>query len=635
MSLEKLNEDLHSRESHLERARRPEEPSHSPEETQQEALAFQKTETWQRDVLKDEIYIVNPGAKRRKKIIIWGVAFFFLGLFAAGGIYAWSSFALKKESVVLGIEGPQNVASAEEVSYTITYRNTNRMAIKDATLYLSFPGSFRPEESGTLKITGLRAEQAIGDVASGGSGQLTVSGKFFGSKGEKGNIGATLRYSSGSTSGVFENTSELQVTVASSPITFEIAAPTELASAQELEYIVSYSNQSTETFNNLRIRLSYPEEFQYLRADPAPSTGETEWYIGSLAPKASGKIVVRGVLSGGRDQYKKIRGEIGILQGDSTLLAYSESERQTKMIASPLSITQSVNDKTGLTVLPGDTLRYTIRYKNDGNIGLRDVIITQSIDTTYLDISRLSLQKGAYDASQKKIVWRASDIPELARMEPGASGEITFSIPVLRQFALGENAEKNIVIRSLATIDSPDIPAILVPNKMVGSNLLLIKLGALVALNVSALYTDTVIPNSGPVPPVVGQETTYTLRVRLENSSSDITSSRVIVALPSGVVYKGKSSPEGMTLGYNARTNELVWEIGTLSPGSPKELAFQVGITPNQSQVGKPVTLVTKTIFRARDAFASRDVYAERGEVNNSVNDDPNPNAQNGTVKGN
>lgn len=625
MSLQDLNEKLHGRELHLDRAR-----EHTTYEPDQEDVSdapvisqFQKKEEWQKPATpsQEELLLDLEKQKRRRKIalVVGGIA----GLILLGGlIFKIRAMLFDEERVTLEISGPKNVASAETVTYAISYANSNLASLDDAVLILSYPESFHPEADGRMKITGLRAEIPLGKIGANAHGKTSVSGKFFGAKGELAFLRGTLRFARGNLSDTLEKTTQFGLNVASSPLSLEITAPLELASGQETVYVVDYGNLSDMPFSNLRVKLDYPENFSFVSADPRPSEGDGVWYIGNLAGNAGNKIVIRGVLSGTRDEIKKVRGMIGYLQGDGNFVSYNANERQTRMIASPLTIYQTVNGSaTSVNAGPGDELRYSIRYRNDGAIGVRDAIVTLELDSAQLDFSRLSLQKGAYDAARKMIVWKASDVPALARIEPGQGGEVAFSIPIFDSIVL-RDGEKNLSVRSIAKIDSPDIPTPIGANKVIGSNTLFVKISALAAIDLKGFYKDEAFPNAGPIPPVVGQETTYTLHLGLGSASNDLTVAKASVALPTGVVYKGKSLPGNETVAFNDRTNELTWEVGTLAPGAKREIIFQIGVTPAPSQAGKEVTLVNGVIFTAEDSFTGQSVRVEKGAKTNFLPED-------------
>jgi hypothetical protein len=269
-------------------------------------------------------------------------------------------------------------------------------------------------------------EIPLGGIKANTEGKTLITGKFYGSKGDLASLEAKLRYTPKGISTVFEKSMRFGVNVASSPLTLEITAPMEVSPGQDVEYVIDYNNVSDLPFSNLRVKAEYPEGFQFVSAEPRPSEGESIWYIGNLNAQAQGKIVVRGVIAGVRDEHKRVHGMIGFFQGDGKFVAYAENERQMRIVASPFSLSQTVNGLTDISVGLGETLRYVIRYKNESNVGMRNAIVSVEINPDLLDMSRLILGRGAYDAARKMITWKASDIPSLGRIEPGASGEISF-----------------------------------------------------------------------------------------------------------------------------------------------------------------------------------------------------------------
>lgn len=628
MSLEELNEKLHSRDAHLDRTRprsafEPGSPTGSPE-TQ---VAFQRTETW-RDAPSvppasaQALLFSDISKRKRRRQIAWAVGGMAALALLGGLTYQVRTSLFSQERVKLSITGPQDVASAETVTFTVTYANQNWAGLENATLILTYPESFYPDSAAQGRSESAVEEISLGTLDANSEGKFTVTGKFYGSKGSRVAMQAVLRYTPKGVSMVYEVEAYSNVNLASSPLSLEITAPLELATGQEVEYVIDYSNESNLPFSNLRVKVEYPEGFRFVTAEPRPSEGESVWYVGDLTPQSRGKIVIRGVLTGARDEQKRVRGMIGFFQGDGQFVAYAENERGMRIVASPFRITQTVNGVTEGTAYPGEMLNYVIRYENESALGMRDVIVTVELDPTFLDMARLTLPLGAYDAARQTITWKASEIPALRSLAPGARGELTFSVPVLGALPVG--SVKNPSIRSTAKIDSPDLPTVLGSNKIIGSNLLVVKIGALATLTAKALYADAVFPNSGPFPPKVGQETSYTIQVALSNTSNDLKDARISVLLPTGVAYRGKFSPAGEAVTFNERTNELVWELGTLSPtqGSLRTLAFQVQATPAPNNAGQPLLLVNNIIFTGQDTYTGQMLRKEVGTINTNLRED-------------
>lgn len=626
MSLEDLNEKLYSREASPEQTR--ETTPYAPGQTaSDETLSgFQKQEEWQ-DLSAPSRAAVLAGSLReklfqKKTLILAGLALLVL---VGGAAYKVHSMLFGEERVAITVSGPKDVASAEPSTFKLAYANRNWAPLKNASIILTYPDSFHPEADGQTSVSGLRAEIPLGTIGANAQGVANITGKFYGSKGDLVYLKATLRYTPSNLSSAYEASTQFGVNVASSPLSIEISAPLEQATGQDVVYVVDYANRSDLPFANLRVKLDYPEGFRFTGADPKPSEGDGVWYVGTLSGNAGNRITVRGVIVGANDEYKRVHGVIGYLQGDGNFVAYNENERQTKIIASPLSLFQTVNGLTAANVDPGDSLSYGINFRNDGKLGVRDAIVTVALDSPYLDFSKLRFglgSQGAYDASRKLLSWKASDVPVLASLAPGQAGSVSFSLPVVGNITLS-GAEKNIAIRSLATIDSPDLPTPIGANKIIGSNTLSVKLNAVVGIDTLGFYHDAVIPNSGPVPPIVGQETTYTLHLRVNNTSNDLTGARLVATLPTGVAYQGKTWPESESVQFNERANELSWNIGTLTPGGAgREVAFQVGVIPDPSQVHELLTLLNGLVFTARDNFTEQDLRIEKGGKTNALPED-------------
>ena len=637
MALEELNDKLHGRDVHLDRTRardvfRPDE-NVTPEES---VSQFQQTERWSEDSLPPRVNIPEAvqsmtyplgeqGKKRRKivAIILGGMAVLLLVI---GMLMKFRTGIFSEENVMLELAGPAQIKSAESVEFDFQYTNNNWMDVKQAVVVFEYPDSFRPDAMTGLDVKKSRAEYAIGDILSRASGTVTLSGKFFGPRNDQTKIYATLRYSPSAFSSFYEKRVEHAITLVSAPLLFEINAPFELASDQEIQYEVRYSNLGESTAPNLRVRLEYPTEFTFIEADPKPTEGENLWHLGALAPQEEGRILVKGRLIGGHDEQKMVQGGIGIVQGDGTFLAYTENSRKTKMVASPFAIHQTVNGRSDTNVNPGETLQYEIEYRNEGNVGIRDAIISMSLDSPYLDFKTLQFGgagfKGAYNQSQKIIFWKASDMPALSRVEPGQSGKVAFGVRVFSDLGKRFPQVRNPVIQSVAKIDSPDIPSLLGVTKIIASTTLSIKVNSQVTNSFEGWYYDATIPNTGPIPPVVGQETTYTFRLSFSNSLNEVQDARVSIMLPSGIRHTGKKSPENESMTYNERANELVWNIGTFAPESTRELVFQVGVTPNISDAGSDVLLVSRAAFTGKDSFTKKDIRIDFNEKNNEVSSD-------------
>ncbi|NTW15581.1 MAG: hypothetical protein HGA38_04440 [Candidatus Moranbacteria bacterium] len=541
-----------------------------------------------------------------------GIVAFLVAVAVLNFVY-FRSALFSEDRVKTEITGPTDVASAESVTYTIHWSNDNILSVRDFQVAVSVPQEFRPDALPGMTVSGNTLTFPIGEAKGGATGDLRFSGKFYGSRGLLTYFQTSARFTPAGLSGAYETSARFGTTIVSSPISIEMVSPREASSGNQADYVVSYRNEGDIAIQNLTVKLTYPDGFGFDQAVPKPSEGNASWRIGALAPGSGGEVRVSGILRGDENQAKTVIAEIGSVQGDGTFLAYDRKEQQTRIVASPLSITQTVNGRQEYAATPGERLNYKIDYANRGNIGLRDVIITMEVNANLLDVTQLSFGTGggSYDVQRGVITWRASDIPGLSRLEPHQGGSVVFSVPVRKDIDSG----KGLVVRSVAKIDSPDVPFSSGSSKVVASDAIDVRIGAGAAIEASVYYADAVLPGSGPIPPRVGQETSYALHLRVTNLLNDLSGVRVTATIPNGVRYAGVKSPDSETVTYNERTGQLVWDIGTMIGGgkSVRELILRMSLVPGPNLVNMQPAILQDAVLEGTDSFTKKSVSIRTG----------------------
>jgi len=569
--------------------------------------------------------------KEQKKAIKYGIIFLAAILLIAAVsliVYKLKQSSFSENRVVVAINGPNEAQSGKDVIYEIEYKNENRASLKEAKLNINFPENFKPENNPNFISEGpSNGRFELGEIKGGGGGTVAFRGKVFSPKGSLIYIKADFSYTPSNFNSQFVAKDQLGINIISFPVTVEILSPQNLASGDELEYLISYKNTSESDFENMKVKVSYPEGFTLSKTNPAISEGDGTWYIGHLSVGQEGKISISGKLEGSRGDVRVLRVELGSSE-EGGFVSYNQESASTKIEASPLSVFQTINGLNNYVARPGEELTYEITYRNDGNVGLRDVIVTEKIESSIIDFSSLTMKKGAYSSSDNTITWKASDFSELGNLLPGKEGKISFSVRVKDVIPMTNSNDKNFVISSVAKIDSPDIQTPIESNKIIAGNKIDVKLKTKLGLSVKGYYEDSKIKNTGPIPPVVDSETTYTIHWSVMNVSNDIANARVETILPTGVTMTGVKSPEDSNLTYNERTNTLVWQIGNLPAGTgiitpEKEIAFQVKIKPTINQANKVVTLVGASTLSAHDSFVDEDLSVKAVEKTNELREDP------------
>lgn len=626
MPLDDLREKIYNPDEETLGRRHEESPYDANVSLKSEVGDFGKEKKWeapsrglsleQKEILKKASYVL-------------GGIFLVVGIMVAVVMIRKSAFSENRVSITL--IGMENAGSNEQVEYRLVYKNENRVKLKDAQIFLNYSDNFKPEGGGGLEIDNANNSHiALGDLAPYSQGEKTITGKFFAPAEAVVYLNANLEFTPSNFSSKFQSLNKIGVNIKTSPLDVEVEAPLDVISGKKIDYVVNYRNLSPNKYSNVKIQAVYPREFNFTSANPPASLGNETWSIGDLESGARGKIVISGNISGVRNDSKIVFVSISADNEKGETVVFGTKEKVTKIIASPLFIYQLANDKENITIDAGDSVYYDILFGNVGEIGLREAIVTMEIKSKIVDYAKLKAGKGFFNEASKTITWKASEIRELAILEPGSEKSFRFEIPILKYLPVKDEEDKNFTLDTLVKIDSPDIPTPITENKIISSNRLELKLNSPINLDVKGFYKDANIENFGPIPPTLNQETAYALHWKVTNVSNDLGNAQVTSFLPTGVKWTGKVYPEEEkgNLVYDERTNQLTWNLGKLKNGvgvtsSHREVSFQVSITPQINQVGKMVVLLDKSIFTGKDLFTNNDLKFEVDKKDTEFNEDP------------
>ncbi len=541
--------------------------------------------------------------------------------------YQQSSF--NQSRVSLSVNGLNQIKSGQLITYEIDYTNNNRATLENATLEISYSQDLQQENNPNFKEeTQTSGSYSLGNIPGHASGKVTLNVRAYNPDGNLMYLKADLTYTPSTFNSQFSTQSQLGITITSTPIDLEVLAPTNVSNGDAVNYLITYKNTGQEDFSGVSIQVNYPDGFSFSNSNPVADESNNVWYIGDLAAGQSGKISVSGKMQGQPNRIETIAASAGTTE-NGKFLAYSETNVDTKITVPPLVISQTVNGQTSLNADAGDVLDYEIDYANNGGTALRNAVVTMNIASPALDYSTLRTEKGgSFDPSTNTITWKASDYPNLGDLEPGQSGAIKFSIGVKSVIPVSSANDKNFVIISKPSISSTDIQTSVASNQTVTGDELDVKLNSKLLFSMSGYFTDQTISNAGPVPPVVGQPTTYTVHWIAGNVSNDVSDAQVTATLPTNVSMTGIIKPDGADLTYNDRTNQLIWNIGKISAGtgviSPSdEVDFQVKLIPQPQQVGETADLIGPAKFSATDSFTGQNLTATSDKLTTYLPNDP------------
>lgn len=541
---------------------------------------------------------------KKKKLISRLIATFFILAVAAAGylgyIYFFQTF--KKSDVSLRITGPESVESGENVEFSVSYQNRSDFDLENAVLVFQWPQGAVPKDSTSLAI-----EQRLGTIASGRAKSFVFEGQFFGATNDKLSVGATLKYVPKDQGKTYESKAAFESIISTTPFSVVMSMPPRAVSGNEVELLVEYQNLSETPFSDMQLKLEYPEGFVFSSSEPAPSFSNNIWEFDKISGKESGKMKIKGVLSGRDNENKLFQAFIGKSEKDE-FIVYNEEDTTVVMSSTILLVYQTINESREVAASLNDRLYYKITYRNTSDIAIPNVVISAKLDGVAIDHKSFDINLGSFSGATNSIIWNAAGVRELGIVGPGEQGEVKFSLRIKDKLDIASFNDKNFVVSSTVKVESDQIPESLKGIPIGNEDKVDVKVNTVVDFSMRGFYKDAPIENTGPMPPRVGQKTTYNIVWQLTNTSNDIDNARIEASLPPNVAWESKISPQTANIAYDKSSGKIVWDIGKIPSGAgfimpAMQAAFKVSILPGLADVGKTVELISKAKFEGTDSF--------------------------------
>jgi hypothetical protein len=254
-----------------------------------------------------------------------------------------------------------------------------------------------------------------------------------------------------------------------------------------------------------------------------------------------------------------------------------------------------------------------------------DLRIQAKISGNAFDRKTIRAQQGFYDSSDDAIIWDKNSKNDLKQINPGDSGSVAFSLSPLSLFsAAGMLSSPSVNIRVDISGKQPVEGATV--NEINNSSSAIVRIISDVGFSEKALYYSGPFNNTGPIPPKVGQATTYTIVWTLSNTANGISGAQINSALPLWATFVGPISPSEEDLTYNPSTRAIIWNANRIPKGAgitgvARSVSFQVSFTPSLSQVGTLPYIINDAVLTGHDDFAKVDVRVNKAGLTTKLDD--------------
>lgn len=578
---------------------------------------------WGQDDLEKKKRGHVPAPSGYKRLFIVSFFFFLIALGAALFSVYRGAVTLSSKNVEVTILGNSFVSGGEALPIQVDMVNKNAADLVDAEITLSYPKGSVDASGGELE----RVNKLLGTIGSGKTKTEEFSVVLYGEQGTSRTITATLEYKLAGSNTTFVKEKVFSVMINSSPVSLTVDAPTSTASNQPFTITIRTVFTGDTLLDNAVVRVEYPNGYVFNSAIPSPESGTTVWALGDLVKGTERTISIKGKLVGEQQDEKAFHVYVGSRTSDTDSrisVAYNSALKSVTIAEPFISGSISVAGQEGdVVALPnGSSVSGVIRYSNNSPIRITNPIFTLSLGGDTILTDSIGADSGQYDSFEKQIIWNNETSLDLVALEPGARGELAFSFNttvakpgtagdiVLALSVAGTFPDRDFFEDAISNIDQKTI-----------------RFASRLQFASQALYSIGPIKNTGPFPPRVDKETTYTVEWVMRPVENPLTKAVATAVLPFGATWVGVVAPQSEAVSYDPETRIISWNIGGMpratSTPANRSVAFQVKVKPVKLQIDSELQLLGETTITATDTVANTPLSITRPALTNRLSTDP------------
>jgi hypothetical protein len=578
-------------------------------------------------MLKQERIVSAPNPFL-KKFFIFSLIFFIATLGIAAYIIMGGANFVSSKNVDITVLGPTSVSAGETLDLGVAVSNSNNADLEMVNLIVQYPQGARDPADTSRALTYTKEE--IGSIRSGGEDVRDISMVLIGSLGEVKEIKFSVEYKVKGSNATFQKEKIYEITIGSAPVSLLIERPTNVTSGETFTTLVSVTLNSDEVLKGVMLKAEYPYGYSATDSAPAALSEGNIWSLGDLSPGDKKTVSIKGSMVGENLDERTFRFYVGVSESGNANSAFNSllvSTQETITVARPsigLNVSFSGSDVPTYIAPAGQPIPTSVRFQNN----MKDKILNPRLEVRFsgeaLDRFSVNAQSGGfYDSQANNIKWDITNNANLPEFLPGQSNQVSFSFASIADLGV-LSGSREIQLEFILT-GSPQGANQFQPITVRESRT--VRISSQVSLTAKIARTLGPFTNTGPIPPEVGEETTYTAIFEVGNTQNDALGTKLVANLGPGVTWV-ESGGDSENVTYNSVTNTVTWDIGKLSSGSgfssaKRTAAVKLSFTPSTSQIGSSPTLLSGIILSGVDSFTNQPFNVTHQPLTTAFTSDP------------
>jgi len=567
----------------------------------------------------------KPPMSPFKKFFIGAFIFFIFAIGYASYMFMNGGVSVSNDNIDITVIGNAFTKGGEELPLQIEITNRNNASLELADLIIEYPKGASDSNTDMIRLP----REAIGTINKGSSLVRNIKVKLFGDEKSIRNVKVSLEYHPEGSNAIFTKEKVYPVTISSAPLSLLIDGPDTATSDQMISFKVTAVLNTSLPEGETKLQIAYPNNFVFDSAVPTPSIGNSVWSLDSLTQSEPVSITVKGRLVGqdGDEQVFHVYAGTTSPTNQSVVNVVYNSLLKSMIIAKPFleaRILVNGQDLPTYTANGGSTINAQVAWANNLPTRITDAQIIVNLSGNVFDKNQVNPMEGFYNSANSQIIWDKNSISDLASVEPGATGSVSF------------NFKSTSLVGTTTQIKDPQIDLdVSIKGRQPSEGYTFNEVNNFMKKTVKILSDFQIASSasfaSGSLPPKAETETKYTVTWTLSNSSNNINQAQAKSILPIYIKWVGSAAGNTESIAYNATTREVIWNIGSVKPNtgfnSNREVSFNVSLTPSLSQVGSVPQLMKDIYLTGMDTFTGTVVKSTKGPITTLLRNDPSFNS--------
>lgn len=562
--------------------------------------------------------------KKGRGFFFWFFSLIFFIAISAGAVYGIYYLYLSKISgngaVEFTINGKNEVMAGEEFAYTVKYKNLSNSSLTDIELKLVYPDNFIFIESEPKSDLG-KDLWRFSDISAHSEGEIKIKGRIIADKGRSNIILGSMNYKQANFSSEFKKENSFETIISDTGIKISRESNSGVLVGETNIIKIKYSASKESFLKNFRVMAEAKDNVEFLEGDKKQANRPI-WKIDEVGEEEK-ELDIKFKVKDKKEQNEEIKLTFENSLDENTYYKFQEERVNIEIIRNTLNLNLILNgSRADQGVNFGETLNYSIVYSNKGETEMKDVVIMAVLSSEILDWKNLKNDNNG-KISDKSITWTKAEMPSLEILKPGDEGMIDFSINILPLDKIEIVPGEKYQVESYAQFSIGNVE--IKENEDAKSNTIVSKINSDLKLDEKLRYfnEDNIAVGSGPLPPKVGQTTSYKVYWVLTNNLHELSELAVEVQLPAYVKWDEKNRATVGDLYFDSGSNKVIWNIGRLPIDVYKvEGEFNISITPEDSDRGKILVLLPGTVSRATDSETNSVITKTGKAKTTSLEDD-------------